>query len=92
MKLMTERPRDRFDAVAVILDSFDDLDILRFKENCSQDDLTRHVRRRLESVLADIRKGLVRELWREFTGREFIRQQQVELRAKINQLMEATEF
>lgn len=91
MKLMTERPRDHFDAIAVIFDSFDDLDTLRFRENCSQDDLHRHIRRRLESVLADIRKGLVKELWREFTGREFIRQQHVDLRAKINKLIEAME-
>jgi len=89
MKLMTERPRDRFDAIAVILDSFDYLDVLRFKENCNQDDLHRHMCNRLESVLADIRRGLVKELWREFTGREFIRQQQVDLRAKINKLVEA---
>ena len=89
MKLMTERPRDHFDAIAMILDSFDDLDILRFKENCNQDDLRRHICNRLESVLADLRRGLVKELWREFTGREFIRQQHVDLRAKINKLIEA---
>lgn len=89
MKLMTERPRDHFDAIAVILDSFDDLDTLRFRENCDQDDLYRHIRRRLESVLADIKKSLVNELWKEFTEREFIRQQHVDLRAKINKLIEA---
>ena len=89
MKLMTERPRDHFDAIAIILDSFDALDVLRFRKICDQDDLSRHIRRRLESVLADIRKGLVKELWREFTGRRFIRQQGVDLRAKINKLVEA---
>jgi len=89
MKLMTERPRDHFDAIAVILDSFDDLDMLRFKENSNQDDLSRHICNRLESVLADLRRGLVKELWREYTGREFIRQQRVDLRVKINKLIEA---
>lgn len=88
MKLMTERPRDHFDAIAVILDSFNDLDTLRFRKNCDQDDLYRHIKRRLESILADIKKSLVKELWREFTGREFIRQQHVELRTKINKLIE----
>ena len=88
MKLMTERPRDHFDAIAVILDSFNDLDKLRFKENCNQDDLRRHICNRLESVLADLRRELVKDLWREFTGREFIRQQRVDLRAKINKLIE----
>jgi hypothetical protein len=89
MKLMTERPRDHFDAIAVILDSFNDLDMLRFKENCIKNDLCRHINKRLESVLADLRRGLVKELWREFTGRGFLRQQHVELRAKINKLIEA---
>jgi len=89
MKLMTERPRDHFDAIAIILDSFDDLDMLKFKENCNQDDLSRHICNRLESVLADLRRGLVKELWREYTRREFIRQQRVDLRVKINKLIGA---
>jgi len=89
MKLMTERSRDRFDAIAVILDSFEKLDVSRFKEICKQNDLYQHIRKRLDSVMADIKRGLTKKLWREYTGREFIRQQEVELRKKVINLIEA---
>lgn len=92
MKLMTERPRDHFDAIAVILDSFEKMDISRFREICNQNNLYQHIRRRLESILADIKKGLIKKLWREFTGREFIRQQEVELKKKVNKLLEETTY
>jgi len=89
MKLMTERPRDRFDAIAMILDSFERVDVLRFWANCRQSNLAQHMRKRLESVLADIKKGLTKKLWREFTGREFIREQEVELKTRVTKLLEA---
>jgi len=89
MKLMTERPRDRFDAVAMILDSFERVDVPRFWANCRQSNLAQHMRKKLESVLADIKKGLTKKLWREFTGREFIREQEVELKTRVTKLLEA---
>lgn len=89
MKLMTERPRDRFDAIAMIIDSFEMVDVLRFWANSRQSYLAQHVRKRLESVLADIKKGLTKKLWREFTGREFIREQEVELKTRVTKLLEA---
>lgn len=88
MKLMTERPRDHFDAIAMILDSFGKLDLSRFNEICSQNDLYLHIKKRLDSILADIKKSLTKKLWREFTGREFIRQQEIELRTKITKLID----
>lgn len=89
MKLITERPRDHFDATAIILDSFEKLDLSRFATICKQSNLNRHIRKRLESVLADIKKGLIKKLWREFTGREFIRKQEVELKTRVTKLLEA---
>jgi len=88
MKLMTERPRDHFDAIAMILDSFGKLDIPRFNEICSRNDLYLHIKKRLDSILADIKKSLTKKLWREFTGRELIRQQEIELRTKITKLID----
>lgn len=87
MKLMTKRRRDRFDAVAIILDSFKQLDLKRFVANCEQSGLRQHVKKKLEIILADIKKGLTNQLWKEFTEREFIRKQEVELKAKVNKLL-----
>jgi len=87
MKLMTERPRDRFDAVAIIIDLFERVDVLRFWTNSRQSNLAQHISKRLNSVLADIKMGLVKQLWREFTGREFIREQEVTLKKRINKLL-----
>ena len=88
MKLITERPRDHFDAVAMIIDSFEKMDVARFWANSEQSGLTEHMRRRLRSLLADLRKSLVKKLWREFTEREFIREQEVTLRERIKRLFD----
>ncbi len=88
MKLMTERTRDHFDAIAITLDSFEKVNVRRFWSNSKQSNLDQHIRKRLNSFLADVRKGLVKELWKEFTGREFIREQEVTLKERINRLLE----
>ena len=88
MKLMTERTRDHFDAIALILDSFEKLDAKRFWANCKQSNLDQHIRKRLNSFLADLKRGLVRKMWKEFTGRNFIREQEVTLKGRINKLLE----
>lgn len=88
MKLMTERTRDHFDAIAMILDSFERLDKWRFWANCTNSRLEQHTKKRLLSFLADIKKGLTRKIWKEFTGREFIREQEVTLKRRINELLE----
>jgi predicted nucleotidyltransferase component of viral defense system len=89
MKLMTERSRDHFDAIAMIIDSFDKIDLLRFAKICKESGLRSHIRDRLESVLADIKRGFTKKLWREQTGREFIREQEVTLKERVNMLREA---
>jgi len=88
MKLMTERTRDHFDAIAIILDSFEKVNIQRFWVNSKQSSLNQHVKNRLNSFLANLKKGLTRKLWKEFTGREFIREQEVTLKQRINKLLE----
>jgi len=89
MKLMTERPRDRFDAITIIIDSFDKMDLPRFAKICKESGLNEHIRARLESVLAETKRGLTKKLWKEFTGREFIREQEVALKSRANKLREA---
>lgn len=91
MKLVTERSRDRFDAIAMILDSFDAIDIIKFTNICKKSKLDQHIRKKLEAILADIKNGLVRSLWKEFTDRVFIREQEVNLKEKINKLLERVE-
>jgi len=88
MKLMTERIRDHFDAIAIILGIFEKLSVERFWANSKQSNLDQHVKKRLNSFLADMKKGLVKKLWKEFTGREFIREQEVTLKERINKLLE----
>jgi len=90
MKLMTERTRDHFDAIAITLDSFEKVNAKRFWSSSKQSNLDQHIRKRLNSFLADLRKGLVKKLWKEFTGREFIREQEVTLKERINRLLEGT--
>lgn len=89
MKLMTERPRDHFDAIAMIIDSFDKMNLPRFAKICKESGLGSHIINRLESVLADTKRGLTKKLWREQTGREFIREQEVALKDRVNALREA---
>jgi predicted nucleotidyltransferase component of viral defense system len=88
MKLMTERTRDHFDAIAIILDSFKKVNMQRFWANSKQSNLNQHIKKRLNSFLADLKKGLVKKLWKEFTGREFIREQEVTLKERISKLLE----
>lgn len=88
MKLMTERPRDHFDAIALILDSYEKLDAKRFWANTKQSDIDQHIRKRLNSLLAELKKGLVKKLWKEFAGRVLIREQEITLKERINKLLE----
>jgi predicted nucleotidyltransferase component of viral defense system len=88
MKLMTERERDHFDAIAMILDHYDKVNMYRFWANCRQSDLNQHIRERLNSLLRDLKNGVVRKLWKELTGRTFIREQEVTLKRRINELLE----
>jgi predicted nucleotidyltransferase component of viral defense system len=88
MKLMTERTRDHFDAIAIILDSFEKVNVQRFWADSKQSNLDQQLRKRLNSLLADLKKGLVKKLWKEFTAKEFIREQEVTLKERINNLLE----
>ena len=87
MKLMTERTRDHFDAISIILGSYEKLNVKRFCANCKYSDLDQHITNRLNSFLADIKKGLIKKLWKEFTGTEFIREQEATLKERINKLL-----
>ncbi len=86
MKLMTERPRDHFDAIAMTIDSFDRISPKRFARICAESELNSHIKARLESVLADTKKGLIKKSWKEFTAREFIREQEIKLKDAISKL------
>jgi len=88
MKLMTERSRDHFDAMALILDSFGKINVKRFWANAKYSDLEEHINKRLNSLLADLKKGLAKKMWKEFTGRVLIREQEVMLKKRINNLLE----
>ena len=87
MKLMTERLRDHFDSVAIILDSFDKIDLLRFKRICEENEL-KIIKERIESLIVDNRKGVTARLWKENTGLNFIATRQNDLRKKLHALLE----
>jgi predicted nucleotidyltransferase component of viral defense system len=87
MKLMTERIRDHFDAITIIMDSFEMLDLKRFWKNSKHSNLDEHLRKRLNILLADIKKGTIKRLWKEFTGKEFLREQEVMLKDRIGKLL-----
>ena len=88
MKLMTERSRDHFDSVAIILDSFDKLDLSRFKRICEENELVKIIKERIESLIVDNRKGVVARLWKDNTGLTFIAARQNDLRKKLHALLE----
>lgn len=88
MKLMTARPRDHFDSVAIILDSFDKLDKSRFKRICEKNELVKTIKERIESLIVDNRRGVIAKLWKENTGLTFIAARQNDLRKKLRALLE----
>ena len=65
---MTGRARDHFDAVAIILDSYDDIDLERLNEICGSNDLRDIIRGRIASLLREIRSRTLARLWQENTG------------------------
>lgn len=83
MKMMTERPRDHFDAVSIILDSFSDVDLMRFRDICFSNNLIDIIRTRIANLLADIRTGVLRKLWEENTGVILLPVRENELRKKL---------
>lgn len=86
MKLLTERQRDHFDSTAIILDSFHELDLNRFKRICQENQQT-IIRERIRSLLIDNRKGVIANLWRENTGLTLTATRQNELRKRLNTLL-----
>ena len=85
---MTERSRDHFDSVAIILDSFDRIDLIRFKRICEDSELVKIIKERIESLIVDNRRGVIARLWKEKTGFNFIATRQNDLRKKLRALLE----
>lgn len=54
MKLMTERPRDHFDAVAMIQDNL--IDQARLSRLCEENNIVEHIIKRLEEGIGEIKK------------------------------------
>jgi hypothetical protein len=86
MKMMTERSRDHFDATAIILDSFSSVDLERFRDICSFNDLTDIIRLRISNLLGDIKTGVLRQLWEENTGLKLLPAREYELRKKLRKI------
>ncbi len=83
MKLMTERPRDHFDALAMVSDNFSLVSSLRLKNICQHSDLTDHIIKRLEEKIGDIKRREFEKVWKEFTGKILTMKQQTELRKQL---------
>lgn len=92
MKLCTDmlqRPRDRFDAVAILLDSPNQLDVKLFAQNATTSGLENHVKKRIEEILVLIKQNKLPALWREYSGLELPRSQQNEVKKRLEALFEA---
>lgn len=92
MKLLTEaaqRPRDKFDVVAMLLDSFGELDTDAFAEDCRRSNLDELIRKRLEVLLVQAKQGKLRGLWKEYANLEFTQAQETEVKKKASELLDA---
>ncbi len=87
MKLMAKRPRDHFDALAIVQDNFDLINQNRLKNICKHSDLIEHIIKRLEEKIGDIKRRQFEEVWKEFTGKTLTMKQQTELRKKLLQIL-----
>lgn len=92
MKLCTDmlqRPRDRFDAAAILLDSPSRLDAKLFAQNATSAGLEKHVKKRIEEILVLIKQNKLPALWREYSNLELPRSQQNEIKKGLETLFEA---
>ncbi len=87
MKLMTKRPRDHFDALAMVQDNFDLINQSRLKDICKHSDLTEHIIKRLEEKIGDIKRREFEKVWREFTEKTPTMKQLTELRKRLLELL-----
>ena len=88
MKMMTERPRDHFDAAAIILDSHSYINLDRLNDICTSNDLIDTIRTRISNLLGDIRNGSFRKLWEENTGVRLLAAREQELRKRLREIEE----
>ena len=86
---MTGRARDHFDAVAIILDSYDDIDLERLNEICGSNDLRDIIRGRIASLVREIRSRTLARLWQENTGLVLSGVRANELRKKLRAIEKA---
>lgn len=87
MKLMTKRPRDHFDALAMIQDNFNLIDQNRLKNICQHSSLIDHTIKRMEEKIGDIKRRQLEKVWDEFTGKIPTMKQQTELRKRLLELL-----
>lgn len=87
MKLMTKRPRDHFDALAIIQDNFDLIDQSRLRNICQHSGLIEHIIKRMEEKIGDIKRREFEKVWSEFTGKILTMKQQTELRKRLLELL-----
>jgi len=87
MKLMTERPRDHFDALAMIQGNFELINQARLKNICEYNSITEHIIKRIEEKIGNIKIGEFEKVWEEFTEKTLTMKQQTELRKKLLQIL-----
>ena len=86
MKMMTERQRDHFDSIAIILDSFANIDLTRVKTICLSNNLHDVIVDRIGNFLTYIRDGTLGKLWEENTGLLLLAARQNELRKRLRNI------
>lgn len=92
MKLVTDpaqRPRDKFDVLAILLDSGDSLDAKIFAEDCKHSELTDHIKHRLTDLLIQVKGGKARKLWQEYSNFTLTKAQEDSLKESLTTLLVA---
>jgi len=85
---MNQRPRDRYDAAAILLDSISAPNAAVFAKNAAAAGLASHMKKRIDELLVIIKQNKLPGLWREYSNMELPRSQQNEIKKKLEALRE----
>jgi len=92
MKLIPLRDKDLVDVIALILDSYDQINPSRFCQNIDEANLRAHINSRLTALFLQIkRKERINRSWRSITGTEYriSHNESISLKRRIKKLMES---
>ena len=87
LKIMTMRGSDHFDALSILSES--ELNIKKFIEICDRAKVRRHIRKQVEGLIGDIKKGIVREVWEKTSGIKLSFKKEMRLKTSLKTFYDA---